>query len=121
MPGGSTAKESPAHPRGGTTYSGGQGARGRRFPRFSGVARRTMAVFPLLAGANAAAEAITTSWEDVMATTRRDVLKLSLLGGAVAVTASNAGPALAGVPGRKGGADDAGTAAITTPSRLAPA
>jgi FtsP/CotA-like multicopper oxidase with cupredoxin domain len=80
-----------------------------------------MAVFLLLAGANGAAKAITTGWEDVMATTRRDVLKLSLLGGAVAVTASNAGPALAGVPGRKGGADDAGTAPITTPSRLAPA
>ncbi|RAM37015.1 multicopper oxidase family protein [Arthrobacter globiformis] len=64
-------------------------------------------------------KAITTSWEDVMAATRRDVLKLSLLGGAVAATASTAGPAIAGVPGRRGADDNETT--VVTPSRLAPA
>jgi spore coat protein A len=81
-----------------------------------------MTVFPHMASANAVAEAITTSWEDVMAATRRDVLKLSLLGGAVAATASTAGPAIAGVPGSVSGrgADD-NEATVVTPSRLAPA
>jgi FtsP/CotA-like multicopper oxidase with cupredoxin domain len=52
-----------------------------------------------------------------MATTRRDVLKLSIMGGAVALTGATADAALAGVPA-KGGTDTV-TTPITTPSRLA--
>jgi spore coat protein A len=56
-----------------------------------------------------------------MAATRRDALKLSLLGGAVTLGGMNAAPALAGVQ-TKHGADDAAStsASVTTPSRLAP-
>ncbi|CAH0221715.1 Spore coat protein A [Arthrobacter sp. Bi83] len=52
-----------------------------------------------------------------MATTRRDVLKLSIMGGAVALTGTNGGAALAGVPAK--GGTDAATTPISTPSRLA--
>lgn len=52
--------------------------------------------------------------------TRRDMLKLSMLGGAVALTGMKDGPVLNGVSARRG-ADDATTSTSTsTPSKLAP-